>query len=59
MTGFFLSSYIKILVQQEACDWTEKREVELRVGEKEKVTGERGKSIWMIDRMIQNNHGFE
>ena len=30
MTGFSLSNYIKILVQQEACDWTGEREAELQ-----------------------------
>ena len=29
--GFFLSNHTKILGQQEACDWTGKREAELRV----------------------------
>jgi hypothetical protein len=33
MAGFFLFNYIKILVQQEACDWTGKREAALRVAE--------------------------
>jgi hypothetical protein len=33
VTGFSLSNYIKILVQQEACDWTGEREAALRVGE--------------------------
>jgi hypothetical protein len=36
VAGFSLSKYIKILMQQEACDWTWKREVELRVGERER-----------------------
>jgi hypothetical protein len=36
VTGFSLSNYIKILVQQEACDWTGKREEELRVAETER-----------------------
>jgi hypothetical protein len=41
MAGFSLSNYIKILVQQEACDWTGKREVELRVARTESHSGER------------------
>ena len=36
VAGFSLSNYIKILVQQEACDWTGKREEELRVAETER-----------------------
>ena len=32
VAGFSLSNYIKILVQQEACDWTGKREAELSRG---------------------------
>ena len=43
MAGFSLSNYIKILVQQEACDWTGKREAELRVAETESISGERGR----------------
>jgi hypothetical protein len=35
LAGFSLTNYVKILVQQETCDWTEKREVELRVAEGE------------------------
>ena len=31
MAGFSLSNYIKILVQQEACDWTGKSEAEQRI----------------------------
>jgi hypothetical protein len=42
MTGFSLSNHIKILVQQDACDWTGKREADLRVAETESVSGERG-----------------
>ena len=30
VTGFSLSNYIKILLQQEACNWTRRREAELR-----------------------------
>ena len=40
MAGFSLSNYIKILVQQEACDWTGKKEAELRVAGRERE-GER------------------
>jgi hypothetical protein len=36
VVGFSLSNYIKILVQQEACDWTGKREAALRVAERER-----------------------
>ena len=32
---FSLSNNIRILVQQEACDWTGKREAELRVADTE------------------------
>jgi hypothetical protein len=35
VTGFSLSNHTNILVQQEACDWTGKREAELRVAETE------------------------
>ena len=55
-----LSNYIKILVQQEACDWTGKRETELRVThthththterererERERLEGETGEARW-------------
>jgi hypothetical protein len=33
VAGFSLSKYIKILVQQEACDWAGKRKAELKVSE--------------------------
>ena len=36
MAVFSLCNYFKILVQQEVCDWTGKREVEVRVGERER-----------------------
>ena len=45
MAGFSLSNYIKILVQQEACDWTGKREAELRVGETERLRREGGSKM--------------
>jgi hypothetical protein len=32
--------------QQEACDWTGKREVELRVGETESISGEKKEAEW-------------
>jgi hypothetical protein len=32
------------LRQQEACDWTGKREAELRVAETESICGEKGKA---------------
>jgi hypothetical protein len=39
VTGFSLSNHTKILGQEEACDWTGKREAELRVAETERVSG--------------------
>ena len=39
---FSLSNNIRILVQQEACDWTGKREAELRVAERDRVSLRRG-----------------
>ena len=42
VAGFSLSNYIKILVQQEACDWTGKREADLRVAERDRVSLRRG-----------------
>jgi hypothetical protein len=47
---------IKIFMQQESCDWTGKREAEL---EKKRAIEEKGKAMWMTDRMIQNKPGFE
>ena len=38
----FPTQLIYILVQQEACDWTDKREVEQRVADTESDLGERG-----------------
>jgi hypothetical protein len=38
----FLSSHIKILVQQEACDYIGKSEAKLRVAETESILEERG-----------------
>ena len=59
LTGFSLSNYIKILVQQEACDWTGKREAELRVAETGSNTGEKKKETkWRTNR-IQIPHGFK
>ena len=43
-------------MQQESCDWTGKREAEL---EKKRAIEEKGKAMWMTDRMIQNKPGFE
>jgi hypothetical protein len=43
VAGFSLSNYIKILVKQEACDWTWKREMELRAAETEGDSGKRGR----------------
>ena len=64
LTGFSLSNYIKILVQQEACDWTGKREAELRVAETEMVGGGWGdrrgeEAIWRTNRMIHVPRGFK
>jgi hypothetical protein len=58
VAGFPLFNHIKILVQQETCDWTGKREAELRVGEIESVSGiggrgqdgggqKGGKPVWL------------
>ena len=59
VTGFSLSNYIKILVQQEACDWTGKREAEQRVAETGSNTGEKKKETkWRTNR-IQIPHGFK
>jgi hypothetical protein len=61
MAGFSLSNYIEILVQQEACDWTGKREVEQRVAGTESDSGRKGgKTKWRTDRKeILNQHGFK
>jgi hypothetical protein len=56
-TGFSLSNYIKILVQQEACDWTRKREAELRVAETESIgvgVGGPEKATGSYDIRIEN-----
>jgi hypothetical protein len=37
VTGFSLSKHTKVLVQQEACDWTGKGEVKLKVAETESI----------------------
>jgi hypothetical protein len=62
VTGFSLSNYIKILVQQEACDWTGKREVERRVAgtESDLEEGE-GKQRWrqMDRKKIPIPRGFK
>ena len=57
MAGFFLSNYIKILVQQEACDWTGKREVELRVVS-QGATQKEKEARWRTNRMTQIPRGF-
>jgi hypothetical protein len=57
VAGFSLSNYIKMLVQQEACDWTRKREAELKVANSKRAhSGEKEKEPrWRrMDRMIQN-----
>jgi hypothetical protein len=41
VAGFSLPNYIKILVQQEACDWTGKREAEQRIAGTESDSEER------------------
>ena len=43
------------LGQQEACDWTGKREAELRVAETESISGEKGERKMEVD---VNQHGF-
>jgi hypothetical protein len=43
-TGFSLFNHTKILGQQETCDWTGKREAELKVAKTESVSGEREKT---------------
>ena len=43
---FSLSNYIKILVQQEACDWTGKREAALRVAEMKRSVSEGERPRW-------------
>jgi hypothetical protein len=50
VTGFSLSKYIKILVQQEACDWTGKREAALRVAETESISGKRRGAKMEMDK---------
>jgi hypothetical protein len=46
-------------VQQEACDWTGKREAEQRVAETGSNTGEKKKETkWRTNR-IQIPHGFK
>ena len=52
MAGFSLSNYIKILVQQEAYDWTGKKEADLRVAGTENDSGEREEARWTTDKMI-------
>jgi hypothetical protein len=41
VTEFSLSNYIKILVHQDTCDWTQKMEAKLRIVETEINSGER------------------
>jgi hypothetical protein len=49
VAGFSLSNCIKILVQQEACDWIGEREAELRVvGMESDLEGEEAK--WRTNR---------
>jgi hypothetical protein len=42
MTEFSLLNYIKILVQQEASDWTRKREVKLKFAGTDSDSGAKG-----------------
>jgi hypothetical protein len=59
VTGFSLSNHTKILGQQEACDWTGKREVELRVAETERISGRGERSRWkQTNRKNLNQRGF-
>ena len=44
VAGFSLSNYISA---EEACDWTGKREAELRVAEKEGACQRRGQARWL------------
>jgi hypothetical protein len=46
-------------VEQEACDWTGKKEVELRVSETETGTGGREGGKWRKREMIQISCGFK
>ena len=60
MTGFFLSNHIKILVQQEACDWTGKREAELKFAEMGSVSREKKPRQRQMDRKNDLNlRGFK
>jgi hypothetical protein len=59
VTKFFLSNYIKILMQQEACDWTRRREVELRVAETESVSEEKPRWKQTDQNKILNQCGFK
>ena len=61
VTEFSLSNRTKILGQPEACDWTGKREVELRFAESESLLREREKAKMEEDRDRSkdlNQHGF-
>ena len=44
VAGFSLSNYISA---EEVCDWTGKREAELRVAEKEGACQRRGQARWL------------
>jgi hypothetical protein len=61
VAGFFLSNYIKILVQQEACDWTGKGEAELGVAGTESNRGKKKEPRWRwADRKkILSQSGFK
>jgi hypothetical protein len=44
-----------ILGQQEDCDWTGKREAELRIAGTESISGEKGERKMVVD---MNQYGF-
>jgi hypothetical protein len=60
--GCSLSNYIKILVQQETCDWTGKREVKIRCRDREGVRERRSQDGGRQTRrrssffMVLNSH---
>jgi hypothetical protein len=60
VTRFSLSNHIKTLVQQEACDWTWKSEMELQVAETESIS-EGGGARWRQTNRKKNlnQHGFK
>ena len=60
VTGFFLSNHTKILVQQEACDWTGKREAELKFAETEASLEKKRRKVKMeADRQEEEPETFK